>query len=89
MHAGRLPFITAVAIAASLAASLAGQTGPPSGASFGGDQDYFFRAVKTLPALLEQHGFIFVGATHGGMIEPTTPQVLDFFAAHARGRRTK
>jgi predicted peptidase len=27
---------------------------------FGGDQDYFFRAVKALPALLEKHGFIFV-----------------------------
>lgn len=27
---------------------------------FGGNQDYFFRAVKTLPALLETHGFIFV-----------------------------
>jgi predicted peptidase len=27
---------------------------------FGGNQDYFFRAVKALPALLEQHGFIFV-----------------------------
>ena len=26
---------------------------------FGGDQDYFFRAVKALPALLEKHGFIF------------------------------
>jgi len=27
---------------------------------FGGNQDYFFRAVKNLPDLLEQHGFIFV-----------------------------
>ena len=27
---------------------------------FGGDQDYFFRAVKTLPALLEKYGFVFV-----------------------------
>jgi len=27
---------------------------------FGGNQDYFFRAVKALPALLEQYGFIFV-----------------------------
>jgi poly(3-hydroxybutyrate) depolymerase len=27
---------------------------------FGGNQDYFFRAVKALPALLEKHGFIFV-----------------------------
>ena len=27
---------------------------------FGGNQDYFFNAVKELPALLEQHGFIFV-----------------------------
>lgn len=27
---------------------------------FGGNQDYFFRAVKALPALLEQHGFILV-----------------------------
>jgi poly(3-hydroxybutyrate) depolymerase len=27
---------------------------------FGGDQDYFFRAVKALPALLEKHGFLFV-----------------------------
>jgi predicted peptidase len=27
---------------------------------FGGNQDYFFRAVKTLPGLLERHGFIFV-----------------------------
>jgi predicted peptidase len=27
---------------------------------FGGDQDYFFRAVKALPSLLEKHGFIFV-----------------------------
>ena len=27
---------------------------------FGGDQDYFFRAVPDLPALCEQHGFIFV-----------------------------
>lgn len=27
---------------------------------FGGNQDYFFRAVKDLPALLERHGFIFV-----------------------------
>jgi predicted peptidase len=26
---------------------------------FGGNQDYFFRAVKALPALLEKHGFIF------------------------------
>jgi predicted peptidase len=27
---------------------------------FGGNQDYFFRAVEDLPALCEQHGFIFV-----------------------------
>ena len=27
---------------------------------FGGNQDYFFNAVKELPSLLEQHGFIFV-----------------------------
>jgi poly(3-hydroxybutyrate) depolymerase len=27
---------------------------------FGGNQDYFFNAVKELPALLETHGFIFV-----------------------------
>ena len=27
---------------------------------FGGNQDYFFAAVKALPALLEKHGFIFV-----------------------------
>jgi poly(3-hydroxybutyrate) depolymerase len=27
---------------------------------FGGNQDYFFNAVKELPALLEKHGFIFV-----------------------------
>jgi predicted peptidase len=27
---------------------------------FGGNQDYFFTAVKSLPALLEKHGFIFV-----------------------------
>jgi predicted peptidase len=27
---------------------------------FGGNQDYFFRAVKALPALLEKHGLIFV-----------------------------
>jgi poly(3-hydroxybutyrate) depolymerase len=27
---------------------------------FGGNQDYFFNAVKDLPALLEKHGFIFV-----------------------------
>jgi predicted peptidase len=27
---------------------------------FGGNQDYFFRAVTALPALLEKHGFIFV-----------------------------
>jgi predicted peptidase len=27
---------------------------------FGGNQDYFFTAVKALPALLEQHGFLFV-----------------------------
>jgi poly(3-hydroxybutyrate) depolymerase len=32
---------------------------------FGGDQDYFFRAVKALPALLEKHGFIFVAPTAG------------------------
>ena len=27
---------------------------------FGGNQDYFFRAVKALPALLEKYGFVFV-----------------------------
>jgi len=27
---------------------------------YGGDQNYFFAALETLPALLEQHGFIFV-----------------------------
>jgi poly(3-hydroxybutyrate) depolymerase len=27
---------------------------------YGGDQDYFFNIVEDLPALLEQHGFIFV-----------------------------
>jgi predicted peptidase len=27
---------------------------------FGGNQDYFFGAVRTLPALLEKHGFVFV-----------------------------
>jgi poly(3-hydroxybutyrate) depolymerase len=27
---------------------------------FGGNQDYFFRAVRNLPDLLERHGFIFV-----------------------------
>jgi len=29
------------------------------------------------------------GATHGGMIEPTTPQALEFFATHVRGARRK
>lgn len=27
---------------------------------YGGDQDYFFNSVGNLPALLEQHGFVFV-----------------------------
>lgn len=27
---------------------------------YGGDQDYFFRALPTLPELLDEHGFIFV-----------------------------
>jgi len=27
---------------------------------FGGNQDYFFRAVKALPSLLERYGFVFV-----------------------------
>jgi predicted peptidase len=58
----------------------------------GAETPAWVEASRALAATMKTRGMTVAyvepaGATHGGMIEPTTPQSLDFFAAHVRGAR--
>jgi hypothetical protein len=55
----------------------------------GAETPAWVEASRTLAETMKVKGMTVAyvepaGATHGGMIEPTTPQALDFFSAHAR-----
>jgi predicted peptidase len=70
-------------------------TGVPVQISIGGaETPAWVEASRQLAETMKSRGMTVAyvepaGATHGGMIEPTTPQALEFFAAHARGPRRK
>jgi poly(3-hydroxybutyrate) depolymerase len=58
----------------------------------GGETPAWVEASRALADTMKARGMTVAyvepaGATHGGMIEPTTPQALDFFATHVRGVR--
>jgi hypothetical protein len=55
----------------------------------GAETPAWVEASRKLATTMEARGMTVVyveppGATHGGMIEPTTPQALQFFSAHVR-----
>jgi predicted peptidase len=70
-------------------------TGVPVQISIGGaETPAWVDASRALAETMKAKGMTVsyvepAGATHGGMIEPTTPQALEFFATHVRGARRK
>jgi predicted peptidase len=67
--------------------------GVPVQISIGGaETPAWVEASRALAATMKARGMTVAyvepaEATHGGMIEPTTPQALEFFARHVRGTR--